>query len=120
MASSALTVLDRKILLRLKDGPVWRRSLQTFKPLVERLVNSGHVQAVHPPGGKCANMVGLSVKGANLIGVEPPSSSMLDRLAVRLAEHGDVSLAAREIGTSPEYGRVLFQRIKKQLGWQAQ
>lgn len=116
---ASLAALDRKILRRLSDGPVWRRSLQTFKPLVERLVNSGHVQAVHPPGGKCANMVGLSVKGALAIGIEPPADSMIDRLAERLAEHGDVSLAAREIGTSPEYGRVLYQRIKKQLGWQA-
>jgi hypothetical protein len=105
---------------KLKDGPVWARSLQTFHPLVARLLESGHIQHVKPPGGRTSSMLGLSTKGARLMGVAAPTDTCIDRFAERLAEHGNVKLAAQEINVSPHYGRVLLQRIRKQLGWQAQ
>ena len=43
----------------------------------------------------------------------------MDDFADRLSEHGDVARSAREIGVSASYGRVLFARIRKKLGWQA-
>ena len=42
-----------------------------------------------------------------------------DELAERLSEHGDVARAAREMGVSLSYGRVLFAEIRAGLGWQA-
>lgn len=42
-----------------------------------------------------------------------------DALADRLAEHGHVGRAAREVGVSESYGRVLFGEIRRELGWQA-
>lgn len=47
------------------------------------------------------------------------NASTLDRFAERLAEHGDVDRAAREIGKPPPYGRTLLQRLIKRLGPQA-
>lgn len=43
----------------------------------------------------------------------------IDAFADRLAEHGDVKLAASETGISASYGRVLMARIKARLGAQA-
>jgi hypothetical protein len=43
----------------------------------------------------------------------------LDRFAEALSEHGDLSRAAAAVGKSAAYGRVLFARIRKQLGEQA-
>lgn len=43
----------------------------------------------------------------------------MDAFADRLAEHGEVKLAARECGISASYGRLLFARIKAKLGPQA-
>lgn len=45
--------------------------------------------------------------------------STLDEFAERLSQHGDVALAAREIGKTPTYGRTLLQRLVKRLGEQA-
>lgn len=47
------------------------------------------------------------------------AADTLDRFADRLAEHGDAAKAARQIGKSDAYGRVLLQRIRKRLGAQA-
>ena len=44
----------------------------------------------------------------------------LDAFAEQLAETGDVATAAARIGVSLLYGRAMLQRIRKQLGWQAQ
>jgi hypothetical protein len=43
-----------------------------------------------------------------------------DDLADRVSEHGDIARAADEIGVSRSYGRVLWQEIRRGLGWQAQ
>jgi hypothetical protein len=43
----------------------------------------------------------------------------LDRFADALAEHGDVSRAAAQAGKSAIYGRILLQKLRKRLGWQA-
>lgn len=40
----------------------------------------------------------------------------IDRFAEQLSHHGHVHQAAREIGISPSYGRVLLQRIIGKLG----
>lgn len=40
----------------------------------------------------------------------------LDHFAEALSRHGHVHQAAREIGISPSYGRVLLQRIIGKLG----
>lgn len=42
-----------------------------------------------------------------------------DLFAERVAEHGDTTLAAREIDVSASYGRLLWSDIKRGLGWQA-
>lgn len=42
-----------------------------------------------------------------------------DAFADRLAEHGNRTRAANEIGVSQSYGRVLWGEIVRGLGWQA-
>ena len=44
----------------------------------------------------------------------------LNRFAEHLSEHGDTSRAAAQIGKAPAYGRVLLQKLRAELGWQAQ
>lgn len=48
------------------------------------------------------------------------TGAKMDAFAEALSLHGDIPRASREVGARPEYGRVLFQRMCKRLGWQAQ
>ena len=43
----------------------------------------------------------------------------LDLFAAHLSEHGDTERAARAMGFSASYGRVLLQRLREKLGSQA-
>jgi transcriptional regulator of acetoin/glycerol metabolism len=43
----------------------------------------------------------------------------IDIFAEFLAEHGEITPAAKAMGINREYGKTLFRRIRKDLGWQA-
>jgi hypothetical protein len=43
----------------------------------------------------------------------------VDAFAERLSIHGDVGLAAEEIGKSRRCGFALLKQIRAELGWQA-
>lgn len=44
---------------------------------------------------------------------------VIDLFAEALSEHGEITAAAQAIGISRDYGKKLFSRIRKDLGWQA-
>jgi hypothetical protein len=50
---------------------------------------------------------------------KPRGTRVIDRFAEALAECGDVSTAAAQIGIKRSYANALFAVIRKQLGEQA-
>ncbi len=62
---------------------------------------------------------GIGARRAQRIRRASSINDTLDSFADRLALHGNVDRAAREIGKSPAYGRVLLQRLRARLGEQA-
>jgi molybdenum-dependent DNA-binding transcriptional regulator ModE len=48
-----------------------------------------------------------------------PGNRKIDHFAEALAETGEITAAAQQMGITREYGKCLFRRIRKDLGWQA-
>jgi predicted outer membrane protein len=46
-------------------------------------------------------------------------AALVSEFAERLSIHGDVQKASKDLGISWPYGRTIFARIKRELGWQA-
>jgi hypothetical protein len=113
-----LTDDDLAILARLKDGPVWLRSFQSVKWRLNLLIECGFVERCKPPMGHANNMARLTAQGGRAIGIDAPLS-LIDQFADRLAEHGEIARAAKEVGATLAYGKELFARICKRLGPQA-
>lgn len=58
-----MTLIERAVLRRIANSPVWKRSLQSAKPVLDQLVFRGLVEAVAPPNGRGRNMVALTAAG---------------------------------------------------------
>jgi DNA-binding MarR family transcriptional regulator len=116
---SAISPNQWTILESLKDVPRWKRSFQTVKPLLDKLVDQGLIEPCRPHLGRGTNMVRLTTRGGALLGIEVEPVSLIDRFAESLAETGSVKTAASAIGVTREYGNALLQRIRKSLGPQA-
>ncbi len=117
-ADLKLSIADIALLRRLKDGPAWLRSFQQSKWRLNLLIDCGYVERCKPPLGRAANMARLTDRGGEAIGIELPLS-FIDQFAERLAEHGNIARAAKEVGATAAYGRELFGRICRGLGAQA-
>lgn len=66
-----MTLIERAVLRKIANGPVWKRSLQNAKPVLDQLMVRGLVQAVAPPNGRGRNMVALTAHGrAALVGAD--------------------------------------------------
>ena len=50
---------------------------------------------------------------------KPHDERTIERFAEALSECGKVAVASRQIGITPDYGRVLLKRIKARMGDQA-
>lgn len=50
----------------------------------------------------------------------PKREPMRHAFAERLSVHGDIALAAQEIGTNRHQGHNLMGELRRDLGWQAQ
>jgi hypothetical protein len=48
-----------------------------------------------------------------------PATSLLDRFAEHLSDHGDIELAAAAIRVPLGTGEALFETLCRRLGWQA-
>jgi DNA-binding PadR family transcriptional regulator len=116
---SRITPNQWTILESLKDGPRWKRSYQTVKPLLDDLTEQALIEPCPPHLGRARNMVRLTTNGGALVGLEIAPVSLIDRFAESLAETGEVKAAAKAIGVTKEYGNALLQRIRRRLGPQA-
>jgi hypothetical protein len=103
----------------LRDGRRWMRSLQAFKPTVDRMLEDGEVHRVAPPGGKARNMVELTGRGWKIYFGENLVVSRVDRLAELMAEGFEPVDAGRQLRlTSLEIAAAL-KEMRKHLGRQA-
>lgn len=51
---------------------------------------------------------------------ERPMARSIDVFANHLKRHGNVQRAARDMGLAPASGNGMLQRLRRELGWQAQ
>lgn len=97
---------------KLSSGPAWTRSFQAVKPFLDRMIADGEVIRCKPPGGRGMNMVCLAQKPASQL-------SLTDHFAELLSTHGDVALAASQLGKSEAWGKLQFAALCERLGPQA-
>lgn len=106
-----MSAAEAMIIARLANGPLYVRSFQRVKPLLDRMIERGTLRRVAPLGSRARNMVELA----------PANDALpeIDRFAERLAAGHSVAAAGRLIDVSPSHASALFVRIKVDLGAQA-
>jgi hypothetical protein len=70
---SELTPNQWTILEALEKGPVWIRSFQTVKPLLDDLIERGLIERCRPHLGRARNMVRLTFDGCIALEIQPSS-----------------------------------------------
>ncbi len=114
MVKSAAQATEAMILARLADGPIYMRSLQRVKPIVDRMIERGDLCRVRPAGGRGRNMVALPQQAE----VKAPLSRE-DSLAELVANGIGVSAAGEKLGLTRGQTARCWANIKKSLGGQA-
>lgn len=69
--SAPITPNQWTILEALKNGPRWRRSFQTVKPLYENLIERGLIEGCRPHLGRARNMLRLTAAGCEALEIDP-------------------------------------------------
>jgi hypothetical protein len=98
------------ILKKLANGPLYIRSFQRVKPVLDRMIERGAVRRVAPDGMRARNMVALP---------DGPAMPEIDRFAEQLADGLGITAAGYRIGIHPTQARRMFKQICDGLGAQA-
>lgn len=118
--------LRKSIAIQLADGPMWMRSLQNVKSVVNAMVNDDELGRVKPDGGGGYNMVALTRIGVerynvghDLRGLAQPLGDLKAALAERVANGAGIEAAGRAAGLSAGRAWAIWQKICDDLGEQA-
>lgn len=119
-------VLRQRIAAQLANGPMWMRSLQNMKRVVEVMVDDDEVGRMKPVGGRGFNMVALTRIGVekynvghDLRALPKPLGEIKAALAERVANGQGVEAAGRAIGLSAGRSEAIWAKIRADLGEQA-
>ncbi|MBD2842689.1 hypothetical protein [Erythrobacter rubeus] len=112
------------IALRLADGPVWMRSFQAVKPIVDAMVADDELGRAKPESGVGWNMIALTRRGADRYGVDckrvvRSNSELLDELAEHIANGRGVVPAAKLTGIPETHALAIWRAHCGRIGEQA-